>query len=71
MRDHRSLVALRQRLDHLSAPEQLACTIEPRIVPELALSLPSIALAADGAAIFKQHCATCHGATGQADTQAG
>src|SRR5215467_4085605 len=35
------------------------------------LSLPSIALAADGAGIFKQHCATCHGATGQADTPAG
>jgi mono/diheme cytochrome c family protein len=29
-----------------------------------------IALAADGAALFKQNCASCHGATGQADTPA-
>jgi cytochrome c553 len=25
-------------------------------------------LAADGAAVFKQHCAKCHGETGMADT---
>jgi mono/diheme cytochrome c family protein len=29
------------------------------------------ALAADGAAVFKQHCVTCHGETGKADTAAG
>jgi cytochrome c oxidase cbb3-type subunit III len=29
-----------------------------------------IGLAADGAALFKQNCASCHGATGQADTPA-
>ena len=29
-----------------------------------------VALAADGAVLFKQNCASCHGATGQADTPA-
>jgi len=29
-----------------------------------------IGLAADGAALFKSNCASCHGATGQADTPA-
>jgi mono/diheme cytochrome c family protein len=29
------------------------------------------ALAADGAEIFKGHCAKCHGETGHADTSAG
>jgi hypothetical protein len=37
MRDRRSLVALRQGLDQLSAPEQLERTVALRIVPELAL----------------------------------
>ena len=31
----------------------------------------SASVGADGAAIFKQNCATCHGATGHADTPAG
>jgi mono/diheme cytochrome c family protein len=34
----------------------------------MALGLAGAALAADGAALFKQHCATCHGETGKADT---
>ena len=29
------------------------------------------AFAADGAAVFKSHCAKCHGETGKADTPAG
>ncbi|MCW5890294.1 MAG: c-type cytochrome [bacterium] len=29
------------------------------------------AVAADGAAVYKQHCASCHGETGKADTPAG
>ena len=37
----------------------------------LPFSVASISLAADGAALFKQHCASCHGATGHADTPAG
>ena len=37
----------------------------------LFLSAASTSLAADGAALFKQNCASCHGATGQADTPAG
>ena len=41
------------------------------IMAALPLSVASISLAADGAAIFKQNCATCHGATGHADTPAG
>ena len=36
----------------------------------LFLSAASTSLAADGAALFKQNCASCHGATGQADTPA-
>ena len=36
----------------------------------LFLSVASIAFAADGAALFKQNCASCHGATGQADAPA-
>ena len=31
---------------------------------------PVPALAADGAKVFADHCATCHGKTGQADTPA-
>jgi mono/diheme cytochrome c family protein len=37
----------------------------------LPLCVASISHAADGAALFKQHCASCHGATGHADTPAG
>jgi len=37
----------------------------------LSLTVAGISLAADGAAIFKQNCASCHGATGHADTPAG
>ena len=40
------------------------------LMAALSLSVASIAFAADGAALFKQHCASCHGATGQADTPA-
>src|SRR5215475_14800834 len=41
------------------------------LMAALPLSVASISLAADGAAIFKQNCASCHGATGHADTPAG
>ena len=37
----------------------------------LACGLPAITFAADGAALFKQHCASCHGDTGKADTAVG
>jgi mono/diheme cytochrome c family protein len=37
----------------------------------LAIGLAGAVLAADGAAVFKQHCANCHGETGKADTAAG
>jgi mono/diheme cytochrome c family protein len=40
------------------------------LMAALSLSVASISLAADGAAVFKQHCASCHGATGQADAPA-
>ena len=36
----------------------------------LFLFAASASLAADGAALFKQNCASCHGATGHADTPA-
>ena len=36
-----------------------------------ALLLATPALAADGAQVFKTHCAKCHGETGKADTPAG
>ena len=36
----------------------------------LFLSAASVSLAADGGALFKQNCASCHGATGHADTPA-
>jgi mono/diheme cytochrome c family protein len=36
-----------------------------------AAGLAGDAVAADGAAVFKQHCASCHGETGKADTAAG
>jgi len=41
-----------------------------RVLPGSALLLlvGSIALAADGAAIFKAQCAKCHGESGQSDT---
>ena len=41
------------------------------LIAALPLFVASISLAADGAAIFKQNCASCHGATGHADTPAG
>ena len=37
----------------------------------LTMALSGVGLAADGGAIFKQHCASCHGETGKADTPAG
>ena len=37
----------------------------------LTVGLAGPVFAADGAALFKQHCATCHGETGKADTAAG
>lgn len=37
----------------------------------LAVSVATTAFAADGAAIFKQNCASCHGETGTSDTAAG
>jgi mono/diheme cytochrome c family protein len=36
----------------------------------LFLSAASTSLAADGPTLYKQNCASCHGATGQADTPA-
>ena len=42
-----------------------------RTIPLAAVLLGAIsvpAFAADGAAVFKTHCAGCHGETGQADT---
>jgi mono/diheme cytochrome c family protein len=36
----------------------------------LLLSAASVSIAADGPALYKQNCASCHGATGQADTPA-
>lgn len=43
-----------------------------RLVLSLALVfVVSPALAADGGALFKQHCASCHGESGKADTPAG
>ena len=41
------------------------------LMAALPLCFASISYAADGGALFKQHCASCHGATGQADTPAG
>jgi cytochrome c6 len=41
------------------------------LMAALPLCVASISLAADGAALFKQNCASCHGATGFADTPAG
>jgi mono/diheme cytochrome c family protein len=40
------------------------------LMAALPLCVASISLAADGAALFKQNCASCHGATGHADTPA-
>ena len=37
----------------------------------LAVAAATTTFAADGAAIFKANCATCHGETGKADTPAG
>lgn len=37
----------------------------------VALAVASVSLAADGAAVFKANCASCHGETGKADTAAG
>ena len=41
------------------------------LVVAFSLSVANVSLAADGAALFKQHCASCHGETGKADTPAG
>ena len=41
------------------------------LMATLTLTVASVSLAADGAAVFKQNCASCHGATGKADTPAG
>jgi mono/diheme cytochrome c family protein len=41
------------------------------LIAALPLSFASISLAAAGASLFKQNCASCHGTTGQADTPAG
>ena len=41
------------------------------LMAALPLCVASISHAADGAALFKQNCASCHGATGHADTPAG
>jgi mono/diheme cytochrome c family protein len=41
------------------------------LMAALPLCVASISLAADGAALFNQNCASCHGATGHADTPAG
>ena len=40
------------------------------LMAALPLCIAGISHAADGAALFKQHCASCHGATGHADTPA-
>jgi mono/diheme cytochrome c family protein len=40
------------------------------VAAALALAGPAAASAADGAAIYKDNCAKCHGATGNADTPA-
>ena len=37
----------------------------------LALAIAPAAMAADGPVIYKQHCAKCHGDTGQADNWRG
>jgi mono/diheme cytochrome c family protein len=37
----------------------------------LTLAVGSVSLAADGEALFKKNCASCHGETGKADTAAG
>jgi mono/diheme cytochrome c family protein len=37
----------------------------------LAFTAATTTLAADGGALFKQHCASCHGESGKADTPAG
>lgn len=37
----------------------------------LVMMLAQASAAADGAAVYKEHCAKCHGETGAADTAAG
>ncbi len=37
----------------------------------LLASVPGLSLAADGAVLYRQHCAKCHGAEGRADTWRG
>ena len=37
----------------------------------LTFGFSAAVLGADGAALFKEHCAKCHGDTGKADTPAG
>ncbi|HEV7731957.1 MAG TPA: cytochrome c [Candidatus Binatia bacterium] len=41
------------------------------LMAALALGAASTALAAEGSAVFQANCASCHGATGQADSPAG
>ena len=41
------------------------------LVVAFSLTVANVSLAADGAALFKQNCASCHGETGKADTPAG
>ena len=41
------------------------------LMAALALAAANVSLAADAAALFKQHCASCHGETGKADSAAG
>jgi mono/diheme cytochrome c family protein len=41
------------------------------LVAACTLTVAGVSLAADGAALFKQNCASCHGETGKADTPAG
>jgi len=41
------------------------------LVAGFTLTVAGVCRAADGAALFKQNCASCHGETGKADTPAG
>src|SRR5437762_4270838 len=41
------------------------------LVVAFSLAGANVSLAADGAALFKQNCVSCHGETGKADTPAG
>jgi mono/diheme cytochrome c family protein len=50
--------------------KELSMRYAMSLMVALPLSVASVSLAADGAALFKQNCASCHGATGNADTPA-